>query len=72
MCSIPDEIFETLNLLNHSGHTMALWSTLPLTEMSTRDLPGVKGSQCVGLTTHLHVLTENPGSFNLLEPLGPI
>jgi hypothetical protein len=35
------------NLPNPSGRTMALWSTQPLTEMSTRNLkkkkPGVKG-----------------------------
>jgi hypothetical protein len=32
------------NLPNHSSRTMALGSTKPLTEMSTRNLPGgVKG-----------------------------
>jgi hypothetical protein len=31
------------NLPNPSGHTMALGSTQPLTEMSTRNLPGGKG-----------------------------
>jgi hypothetical protein len=31
------------NLPNHSSRTMALGSTQPLTEMSTRNLPGVKG-----------------------------
>jgi hypothetical protein len=33
------------NLPNPSSHTMALGSTQPLTEMSTRDLPGGKGRQ---------------------------
>jgi hypothetical protein len=28
------------HMINHSSHTMALGSTKPLTEMSTRDLPG--------------------------------
>jgi hypothetical protein len=31
------------NLLNIFSRTMALGSTQPLTEMSTRNLPGVKG-----------------------------
>jgi hypothetical protein len=31
------------NLPNPSSGTMALGSTQPLTEMSTRNLPGVKG-----------------------------
>ena len=40
---------------------MALGSTQPVTEMSTRDLPGglgggggVKGGRCAGLTTLTH------------------
>ena len=32
---------------------MALGLTQPLTERSTRDLMGGKGSQCIGLTTLL-------------------
>jgi hypothetical protein len=40
------------NLPNPFSCTMALGSTQPLTEMSTRNLPGgVKGSQRVRLTT---------------------
>jgi hypothetical protein len=38
---IPDEV-EFFNLPNPSSRTMALGSTQPLTEMSTRDLPGDK------------------------------
>jgi hypothetical protein len=38
--SIPDEITGGFNLPNLSGRTMALVSTQPLTEMSTRNLPG--------------------------------
>jgi hypothetical protein len=34
---------EIFNLLNPSSRTMALWSTQPLTEMSTTNLPGGKG-----------------------------
>jgi hypothetical protein len=33
------------NLHNPSSRTMALWLTQPLTEMSTGNLLGVKGSQ---------------------------
>jgi hypothetical protein len=36
---------------NPSSHTMAVGSTRPLTEMSTRNLPGAKGSRRVRLTT---------------------
>jgi hypothetical protein len=40
--SIPDEVIGFLNLPNPSSRTMALGSTQPLTEMSTRNLPGGK------------------------------
>jgi hypothetical protein len=36
---------------NRFGRTMALRSTQPLTEMSTRSIVWVKGGQCVGLRT---------------------
>jgi hypothetical protein len=36
---------------NPSGRTMALGSTQPLTEMSTRNISWGKGGQCVWLTT---------------------
>jgi hypothetical protein len=41
--SIPDEFTWFLNWLNHSSCTMALGLTLPLTDMSTKYLPGGKG-----------------------------
>jgi hypothetical protein len=48
----------SINLPNPSGRTVALGSTQPLTEMSTRDLPGgkydpIRGSQrcCVCIHT---------------------
>jgi hypothetical protein len=41
--SIPDEVIGFFNRPNPSSRTMALWSTQPLTEMSTRNLPGGKG-----------------------------
>jgi hypothetical protein len=41
--SIPDEVIGFLNLPNPYSRTMALGSTQPLTEISTRNLPGRKG-----------------------------
>jgi hypothetical protein len=41
--SIPDEVTVIFNLPNPSSRTVALGATQPLTEMSTRDLPGGKG-----------------------------
>jgi hypothetical protein len=38
---IPDYV-DVFNLPNHSSRTMALGSTQPITEMSTRNLPGCK------------------------------
>jgi hypothetical protein len=38
--STPDEVIGFLNLPNPSSRTMALGSTQPLTEMSTRNLSG--------------------------------
>jgi hypothetical protein len=40
--SSPNEL-NFFNLPNPSSHTMALGSTQPVTEMSTRNLPGSKG-----------------------------
>jgi hypothetical protein len=40
--SIPDEVTEFFDLLNPSSRTMALGSTQPLTEISTKNLPGGK------------------------------
>jgi hypothetical protein len=39
---IPDEVIGFFNRSNHSNHTMALGWIQPLTEMSTRNLPGGK------------------------------
>jgi hypothetical protein len=38
---VPDEV-DFFSLPNPSSRTMALGSTQPLTEMSTRNLPGAK------------------------------
>jgi hypothetical protein len=39
----PTRSLDFLNLPNPSSRTMTLGSTQPLTEMSNRNLPGVKG-----------------------------
>jgi hypothetical protein len=49
--AVPDKVVGIFNWPNPSSRTMALGSTQPLTEMSTRNLPGVKGGQIVNLTT---------------------
>jgi hypothetical protein len=41
--SIPDEVIGFFNFPNTSSRIMALGSTQPLTELSTRILPGGKG-----------------------------
>jgi hypothetical protein len=40
--SIPDEVFGLLDWSNLSNYTVTLGLTQPLTEMSTRNLPGDK------------------------------
>jgi hypothetical protein len=43
MGSIRDEVIAFFNLPNPASRTMALGSTQPLTELSTRNLPAGKG-----------------------------
>jgi len=51
---------------------MALGSTQPLTEVSTRSISWGKGGRCVRLTTYHHpvLLSRNLGTFNSWNPLG--
>jgi hypothetical protein len=46
--SIPDEVITFFNWPNPSSCTMAMGSIQPLTEMSTRNLPGGKGRPARG------------------------
>jgi hypothetical protein len=41
--SIPDDVIGFFNLPNPSSRTMVPWLNQPLTEMTTRNLPGGKG-----------------------------
>jgi hypothetical protein len=71
--SCPDEV-DFYNLPNSSSCTMALGSTQPLTEMSTRNLPGGVGGQRVSLTTLPPSLSrlsrENVGASTSHNPMG--
>ena len=72
--SIPDSVIGIFQLYNLSGRTMALGSTQPLTEMSTRCIPGGKGGRCVRLTTlpPSCAVVMKSGNLNFLEPSGPL
>jgi len=53
---------------------MALGSSQPLTEMSTKSISGGKGGRCVRLTTLLPscAVVMKSGNLNFLEPSGPL
>jgi hypothetical protein len=65
--SMPDEVIGFFNWPNPSGRTMALGSTKPLTEMSTRNLPGVKGGRRVRLTTLPSYVSQVCRKFGSLD-----
>ena len=57
---------------NPSDHTMALGSTHPLTQMSTRSISCGKGGRILRLTTYHHpvALSRNLGTLTSWNPLG--
>jgi hypothetical protein len=73
--SSPDEVDFFSVLPNPSSCPMALWSTQPLTEMSTRNfLGGVKGGRRIGLATLLpsvsRLYRQNVGASTSHIPMG--
>jgi len=72
--SITDGVIWIFKWHNPSGRTMALGSTQPLTEMSTRLFPAGKGGRCVRLTTlpPSYAVVMKSGNLNFLEPSGPL
>jgi hypothetical protein len=71
--SNPDEV-DFFNLPNPTSHTMALGSTQPLTEMSTRNIPGGKGwlaRKADNLTVICELIClENVGASTSHNPMG--
>jgi hypothetical protein len=63
-----------LNLPNPASSTMVLGSTQPLTEISTRNLPGGKerpARKDVNLTDICGSLSRKCGNLDVLQPCGP-
>jgi hypothetical protein len=72
--SSPDEATGFFNLPNPSSLTMALGLTQPLTEMSTRNIPGGKGQPARrGWQPHRHLWPNflvNVGASTSHNPVG--
>ena len=72
--SIPDGVIGIFHWHNSSDYTVALGSTQPLIEMSTRRISGGKCGRCVRLTTlpPSCAVVMKSGKLNFLEPSGPL
>jgi hypothetical protein len=68
--SIPDEVIGFSSWHNRFNYTIALWSTQPLKEMSTRNLPGSKGRQA-RKSDNLTAICE-PIVYKMWEPPRPL
>jgi hypothetical protein len=70
---IPGSVTGFISDISPSDRSMALGSTRPLVKMSTSNIPGGKGGQCVRLQPpHPHVPNVmKSSSLKLLEPSGP-
>ena len=72
--SIPGGVTGLFGDIFPSDRTMALGSTQPLVKMSTRNIPGGKGSRCLRLTTYNHTvpIVKKSGGLKFLESSGPV
>jgi hypothetical protein len=72
--SSPDDVIGFFRWHNPSDHTMALGSTQPPTEMSTRSISWGKGSRCVRLTSlpPSCKVVKKSGNLNFLKPSGSL
>jgi hypothetical protein len=72
--SIPDEVTGFFNWFNPCSRTMALGSTRPLTELSTRNFPGGEGRPAPkGLQPHCNLWAdclENVGASTSHNHMG--
>ena len=69
---IPKGVIGIFHWHNSSSRTMALGSSQPLTEMSTRNISWGKGSPYVGLITLYVATVLKSGSLKHLKPSGPV